>query len=617
MKVVCDGCRAKYQIPDDRVVGKKLKIRCRRCAGMIILRGDLMEPEAQGGQIVAAPTMSLVPPAAVMPDQAPPQQAPEVEWHAISGGNQIGPFSTDELAELLSAGQLAWDDYVWCEGLEDWTGAAQVDALIQAVEAVQQDQADDAPTRMFSSGTTGQVQPVQAQSYPPQAAQQSQPPAAYTDYGQSPTAYSSYSQPPTAYSSGDGGLNFGGAPDPVSSPVVSHDMAMTGGRHEDSVLFSAQNLATYSEPTPDTGGNGYASGDGSGLIDIRALASIAAQSSAPPAHATAPLQPAGDDLMRLAHQTGAFSNLDSLAPVSDTSRKASNALPLAILAGSGIVAAAAFAAVYITRVPAEPASGTVAVAAAAAPTAAQTEAPAAPESELEASAVAPAAESAAEPAATEEDAEQTSADEPVPESEAAPPSRTSARAKKGRRAAAKPARAAAAPTKSRSKAAAKAEPEEATKTEGPSIDDLLLGESKKPAPEPEAVAATEEPKAKEPPKDRSIDDLLSTAVDDAKRNDAKKRRGKDAALPESPDRSQVLSAMRGVQGAVKACAAGAAEGGTAKVALTVAGSSGKVTNVRVSGVEGPVGSCIAKAVREAKFPKFSKPDFSINYPFRL
>ena len=27
MKVVCDSCQAKYQVPDERVAGKKLKIR--------------------------------------------------------------------------------------------------------------------------------------------------------------------------------------------------------------------------------------------------------------------------------------------------------------------------------------------------------------------------------------------------------------------------------------------------------------------------------------------------------------------------------------------------------------------------------------------------------------
>ena len=81
---------------------------------------------------------------------------------------------------------------------------------------------------------------------------------------------------------------------------------------------------------------------------------------------------------------------------------------------------------------------------------------------------------------------------------------------------------------------------------------------------------------------------------------------------------EVKSAMKGVEGEVKACAEGQTlESPTATVAVTVTGSTGKVTGVRVTGVQGPVGSCVARAVRGASFPKFAKPSFSINFPFRL
>ena len=40
MKVVCEGCQAKYQVPDERVAGRKLRIKCRRCGNGIIVRGD-------------------------------------------------------------------------------------------------------------------------------------------------------------------------------------------------------------------------------------------------------------------------------------------------------------------------------------------------------------------------------------------------------------------------------------------------------------------------------------------------------------------------------------------------------------------------------------------------
>ncbi|HTU60513.1 MAG TPA: zinc-ribbon domain-containing protein, partial [Polyangiales bacterium] len=53
MKVVCDSCQAKYQVPDERVAGKKLKIRCKRCGATVLIRGDLLSAgdSAVGGDL--------------------------------------------------------------------------------------------------------------------------------------------------------------------------------------------------------------------------------------------------------------------------------------------------------------------------------------------------------------------------------------------------------------------------------------------------------------------------------------------------------------------------------------------------------------------------------------
>jgi hypothetical protein len=75
--------------------------------------------------------------------------------------------------------------------------------------------------------------------------------------------------------------------------------------------------------------------------------------------------------------------------------------------------------------------------------------------------------------------------------------------------------------------------------------------------------------------------------------------------------------MGGVSGAVSACGNG--EHGTATVAISVAGSTGRVASATVGGqfAGTPVGSCIARAVRGASFPRFSRATFAFNYPFRI
>jgi hypothetical protein len=87
-------------------------------------------------------------------------------------------------------------------------------------------------------------------------------------------------------------------------------------------------------------------------------------------------------------------------------------------------------------------------------------------------------------------------------------------------------------------------------------------------------------------------------------------------LPETPERGAVQSAIQAVEGNVRACSPD--QHGTATVRIVVA-SSGRVTTATVSGqfAGTPVGSCVARAVRGARFPAFSAERFEITYPFQL
>jgi hypothetical protein len=139
-----------------------------------------------------------------------------------------------------------------------------------------------------------------------------------------------------------------------------------------------------------------------------------------------------------------------------------------------------------------------------------------------------------------------------------------------------------------------------------SVDDVLGDEAE---PEPTKVAKAEPAKA-EPAKSRSIDDLIDNAVVNPAAKPA-------SNLPEQPSRDDVVGAMRGIESTVQACGATDGVTGVAEVAITVSGTTGRVTNAVVSGITGPTGSCIAKAARAASFPKFSKPTFSVKYPYKL
>ena len=90
----------------------------------------------------------------------------------------------------------------------------------------------------------------------------------------------------------------------------------------------------------------------------------------------------------------------------------------------------------------------------------------------------------------------------------------------------------------------------------------------------------------------------------------------DPSLPAQPNREAVQAALLAVRPAVMACSA--SRHGAAPVEVSI-GPSGRVRNAVVGGAFAgtPEGSCIARAVRTAKFPAFSAEDFRVTFPYQL
>jgi hypothetical protein len=87
-------------------------------------------------------------------------------------------------------------------------------------------------------------------------------------------------------------------------------------------------------------------------------------------------------------------------------------------------------------------------------------------------------------------------------------------------------------------------------------------------------------------------------------------------LPETPSRDDVLARLEALRSSVKACAGD--RSGVADLDVTIAGT-GIITNVQVTGdfAGTPEGSCIARTVRQARFPRFAKDRFRLLYPYSL
>ena len=335
MKIVCDACQAKYSISDDKVQGKVFKIRCKKCSNIIVVRGG-------AGAAEPAPAPQQEKDTRVYDygyeggDHAP--AGDEAVWHVVINQDQVGPMTAVEVQQRFAGGELDSETYIWREGFSDWLPLSQVDtfaALLASgtpATAGPRSGGAAAVASMFGGGEeTGGV--------------------GRSDPGDL-FAAASASQ---ARQDDDGGDLFGTKPAAAQSQPAG--AKLRGERNENSVLFSLNSLAqlasdkpapvaAHSAASPSSLGatTGTSGGEGSGLIDIRSMASAylggPGSSSAKPA--TAGIGSI-DDLPVFGG--GGFSEPAVIVPIA--ARSNTNKLMYALIGSVGLLAVAAVIVVVV------------------------------------------------------------------------------------------------------------------------------------------------------------------------------------------------------------------------------------------------------------------------------
>lgn len=142
MRFACDSCQTKYSIADEKVRGKVLKIRCKKCSAVILVKQPEPEPEpAQEFDAESTRAMSVDEVKKLAggdklglggaAPQKPRARLPEdgVEWFAMIDGTQEGPWSSPAFSDHVHAGKVSARTFVWHEALGDWKRAGEVEAL--------------------------------------------------------------------------------------------------------------------------------------------------------------------------------------------------------------------------------------------------------------------------------------------------------------------------------------------------------------------------------------------------------------------------------------------------------------------------------------------------------
>ncbi len=148
MRFVCEQCQTRYTIPDDKARGRALKVRCKKCGNVIVIKPLAADEPltrqpataaATGGEAttVASPRdmarlreelrQSMVPPPPPPPPAAPADDG--VEWFTIIKGQQEGPMTKAQLIAKVTSGGITARNYIWSEELPDWKRLEDVPAL--------------------------------------------------------------------------------------------------------------------------------------------------------------------------------------------------------------------------------------------------------------------------------------------------------------------------------------------------------------------------------------------------------------------------------------------------------------------------------------------------------
>ncbi len=139
MKLVCSGCSARYQIDDAIVRGKLVRLRCKRCANILEVRGP-REGSSESSRVTRPGPPGPPPRRAPEPAEAAPEpreraepSPPGVEWFLSVEGRLRGPMSPAELRQRVRRREAGEHDLVWTPGLAGWQPIAAVDEIRAAL----------------------------------------------------------------------------------------------------------------------------------------------------------------------------------------------------------------------------------------------------------------------------------------------------------------------------------------------------------------------------------------------------------------------------------------------------------------------------------------------------
>src|SRR5437870_3568530 len=197
MRFSCESCKAQLQIADEKVRGRRLIVRCKRCGAKIAIADPLLSPSPPR-VVEAAPTRPAKDPESTramdsdvleralqasragdgsangspltqrFAAPAAPLPANPAVWFAMLQGKQTGPLTRAELETRANEGEVGPRTYIWCEGMESWQRAQEVLELTEMFPPLPAPPARSPARSSKSSAAAAQPRPANPQPLPAQ-----------------------------------------------------------------------------------------------------------------------------------------------------------------------------------------------------------------------------------------------------------------------------------------------------------------------------------------------------------------------------------------------------------------------------------------------------------------
>jgi predicted Zn finger-like uncharacterized protein len=145
MNIACTACSARYGVADEKLIGKRVKITCKRCGAVLIVDGNVSPPAVSVSTSIAPGPGSGRPGSSRAPKPAPAARPPDPPFMVAFPDGRQEQGDVAQIVRWHRSGQLA-GTLVWREGMDDWKNPWDVGEIAAAFRKMGYARPTPAPT---------------------------------------------------------------------------------------------------------------------------------------------------------------------------------------------------------------------------------------------------------------------------------------------------------------------------------------------------------------------------------------------------------------------------------------------------------------------------------------